>query len=85
MVKTRQIMPILVVLIAMSFHAIDVFSEYDITTEQLVIIDGFLAPFGLGGIIRAGHKTYLASRINSTAINPEDIVKLKELLAKITS
>jgi len=83
MVKTRQIMPILVVLIAMSFHAVDVFTEYDITIEQLVIIDGFLAPFGLGGIIRAGHKTYLASKTNASTINPEDIVNLKELLAKI--
>ena len=83
MVSNKQIMPVLVVIIAMSFHAVDVFTEYDITTEHLAAIDLFLAPFGLGGLIRAGHKSYLATKTASSDIPPEDIVKLKEILNKV--
>lgn len=84
MVQNKKFMPLLVVIIAMGFHGIDIFTEYDITLEQLAAIDIFLTPFGLGGLLRAGHKSYLASKqITSSEISPEDLLKLKELLNKI--
>lgn len=84
MIENKKIMPILVLIIAMGFHGVDIFTETDITLEQLAAIDVFLAPFGLGGLLRAGHKSYLASKVTATAgISSEDMLKLKEILAKI--
>lgn len=76
-------MPILVVIIAMCFHGVDIFTEYTVTIEQIVAIDLFLAPFGLGGLLRASHKTYVGSKTNASAMKPEDIKKLEEALVKI--
>ena len=83
MVKIRSIMPILVLIIAMGFHGVDVFTEIDITLEQLAAIDVFLAPFGLGGLLRAAHKSYLATKVTASNISQEDLLKLKELMAKL--
>lgn len=83
MLSNKKIMPILVVIIAMGFHSVDIFTEYDISDAQLGAIDIFLAPFGLGGLLRAGHKSYLASKQSASEIPPEDLIKLKELLNKI--
>lgn len=85
MVENKKIMPVLVLIIAMGFHAVDIFTPYDITLEQLAAIDVFLAPFGLGGILRASHKSYLASKAQAGSISPEDLKKLEEILAKIKS
>lgn len=84
MVENKKFMPLLVVIIAMGFHGVDIFTNYDITLEQLAAIDVFLAPFGLGGLLRAGHKSYLASKQTAaTEISAEDMLKLRELLNKI--
>lgn len=83
MLQNKKIMPVLVLIIAMGFHSVDIFTEYDITTEHLAAIDIFLAPFGLGGLVRAGHKSYLAAKTESSQITPEDMQKLKKILAKI--
>ena len=83
MVENKKIMPVLVLIVAMGFHGIDIFTEIDITLEQLIAIDGFLAPFGLGGLIRAAHKTHVAAKQNAGEIPPEDMLKLKEILNKV--
>lgn len=75
-------MPILVVIIAMCFHGVDIFTDYTVTIEQIIAIDVFLAPFGLGGILRASHKTYVASKTATSKIPPEDILKIEEILRK---
>jgi len=83
MIQNKQLMPVLVLVIAVFFHGVDIFTDYDITTEHLVAIDIFLAPFGLGGLVRAGHKSYLASKSTSSEISPEDKRKLQEILNKL--
>ena len=84
MVQNKKILPILVILIAMGFHCVDIFTSYTIENAQLLAIDVFLAPFGLGGLLRAGHKSYLATKkIASTDISEADVKKLKDILAKI--
>ena len=52
----------------MFFHGVDIFTNYEISDAQLIAIDAFLAPFGLGGLIRAGHKQYLSSKTTMKAI-----------------
>jgi len=85
MIQNKKILPILVILIAMGFHSVDIFTTYTIDDAQLMAIDIFLAPFGLGGLIRAGHKSYLATKkITSSQISDDDIKKMKEILAKLT-
>ena len=83
MVDNKKIMPVLVIAIAMFFHGVDIFTEFTITTDHLMAIDIFLAPFGLGGLIRAGHKSYLATKTATGQIPPEDVLKLEEILKKI--
>lgn len=84
MIQNKKILPILVIFIAMGFHSVDIFTTYTIDDAQLMAIDVFLAPFGLGGLIRAGHKSYLATKnITASQIPPEDIKKMEEILSKI--
>jgi len=82
-IQNKKIMPVLVLIIAVGFQSIDIFTAYDISESQLTAIDVFLAPFGLGGLIRAGHKTYVESKTNSSEISEEDQKKLNEILSKI--
>jgi len=77
-------MPILVLIIAVGFQCVDIFTPYEISEAQLGAIHLFLAPFGLGGLIRAGHKSYLQSKADASKITPEDIAKIKEIVAKVT-
>lgn len=76
-------MPILVLILATAMHGVDIFTEYEISLEQLIAFDVFLAPFGLGGLVRAAHKTYVAGKTATSEISPEDTLKLKEILNKI--
>jgi len=82
-VKNKSILPILVLIIAVSFHSVDIFTQYEISESHLITLDAFLAPFGLGGLIRAGHKTYVNSKTTTDKITTEEKKKLVEILDKI--
>jgi hypothetical protein len=83
MIENKKIMPILVIVIAMSFHSVDIFTEFEVSENHLIAIDVFLAPFGLGGLVRAGHKTYVTGKIPSKTLSEEDRKKLESIVGKI--
>lgn len=83
--KTKQIMPFLVLFIAMGFHSVDIFTEFEIDDQHLIAIDVFLAPFGLGGLLKSGYKLHQDSKTKAGEISTEDITKLEEILKKAKS
>lgn len=78
-------MPILVLIIAVGFHGIDIFTEYTVTESQLIALDVFLAPFGLGGLLKSGYKMYNQAKTTARTTTEEDLKKIEELLKRITS
>lgn len=83
MVKIRSIMPILVLIIAVGFHGVDIFTEYTVTESQLVALDVFLAPFGLGGLLKSGYKVYTQAKTSAGTITKEELQKIEDLLNRL--
>ena len=62
-VPDSKYIPFIVLALAGSFMAVDMFTTFEISDNMITIISMVLAPLGLGGLINKGWDTFKAIKL----------------------
>lgn len=81
--KTKQVMPWVVIVIAVCFTSVDTFTTYEISEAEMASLYTILAPFGLASVVKAGFITYKANKNSISGISQEDKDKIQKILDRI--
>lgn len=75
-------MPWVVLIIAVGFTSVNVFTSYAITDSQMASLYLMLTPFGMASVVKSGYELSKKMKAIIPDLTEEDKKKLKELMIK---